>query len=82
MTQEHTYTVEAIWDPQASVWTSRSDIKGLVIETETLDEFEEMVLALGPEMIRDNHLAPAGLSDEKAADLMPTIVWRRPAEAA
>ena len=36
------YYVRAIWDPEASVWTSQSDVPGLVIEANTLTEFEAL----------------------------------------
>ena len=48
------YHVRAIWDPEASVWTSESDIPGLVIEANTLAEFESLMCELGPEMILTN----------------------------
>ncbi|HVY34881.1 MAG TPA: DUF1902 domain-containing protein [Caulobacteraceae bacterium] len=54
MAKRKTYHVEAHWDPQAKVWTSKSDVPGLVIETSTLAEFEALMHALVPEMIADN----------------------------
>lgn len=35
-----TYHAEALWDPEAKVWETNSDVPGLVIETATLAEFE------------------------------------------
>ena len=52
MTQ-HFY-VKADWDADASVWVSESNIPGLVIEAETLDEFRQLVGDLAPEMLADN----------------------------
>ena len=54
-----TYHVEARWDPKAQVWTSRSDVPGLVIETATLAEFEALMRQLVPEMLSDNADGPA-----------------------
>ena len=48
------FYVKAIWDPEPGVWISESDIPGLVIETETLAEFEEVMDALAPEMLAEN----------------------------
>ena len=48
------YFVKAMWDEEAEVWVSESDIPGLVIETETLAEFEQLMMALAPEMLADN----------------------------
>ncbi|MBA3810121.1 MAG: DUF1902 domain-containing protein [Caulobacteraceae bacterium] len=48
------YHVRAIWDPEASVWTSQSDIPGLVIEADTLSEFESLMEDLAPQMLAAN----------------------------
>jgi hypothetical protein len=48
------YYVAAAWDPEAGVWVSESNIPGLVVEADTLGEFEELVLALAPEMLAEN----------------------------
>ena len=48
------YYVKALWDPEASVWTSESDIPGLVIEANTLTEFESLMWELAPEMLAAN----------------------------
>lgn len=58
------YYVLALWDPEAAVWTSESDIPGLVIEANTLAEFESLMLELGPEMLTVNegtHEGPISL---------------------
>jgi hypothetical protein len=49
-----TYHVAAIWDPESSVWVSETDIPGLVIEAETLAQFEQLMDALAPEMLAAN----------------------------
>jgi hypothetical protein len=46
--------VRAIWDPEASVWISETDIPGLVIEANTLAEFESLMDELAPEMLALN----------------------------
>jgi hypothetical protein len=51
---ERTYHVKAIWDAEASVWISETDIPGLVIEADTLGEFQELMEVLGPEMLAEN----------------------------
>lgn len=48
------YYVKALWDPEAAVWTSESDIPGLVIEASTLTEFEVLIWELAPEMLSAN----------------------------
>mgnify|MGYP000926065340 CR=1 FL=1 len=37
------YTIVAIWDPEARVFTSQSDIPGLVVEADTFEEFVDLV---------------------------------------
>ena len=48
------YYVAAVWDPEASVWCSQSDIPGLVIEADTLAGFEQAINELAPEMLALN----------------------------
>jgi Domain of unknown function (DUF1902) len=48
------YYVKALWDAEASVWTSETDIPGLVIEANTLTEFESLLWELAPEMLAAN----------------------------
>lgn len=48
------YYVKAIWDEDASVWCSESNIPGLVIEADTLSEFESLMNELAPEMLATN----------------------------
>jgi hypothetical protein len=51
---ETTYHVEADWDAEAGVWTSSSNIPGLVVEAATLPEFIELVSALAPGLLAEN----------------------------
>jgi hypothetical protein len=48
------YYVKALWDAEAKVWVSDSNIPGLVIEADTLAEFESLVQSLAPELLADN----------------------------
>jgi len=48
------YYVKALWDPEASVWVSETDVPGLVIEANTLSEFESLMVELTPEMLATN----------------------------
>jgi predicted RNase H-like HicB family nuclease len=51
---KRTFNVAAIWDNDAKVFVSQSDIPGLVIEAETFDEFVSLVDQLAPVMVADN----------------------------
>jgi Domain of unknown function (DUF1902) len=48
------FFVTALWDADAGVFVSTSDIPGLVVEAETFDAFVELVHALAPEVIAAN----------------------------
>lgn len=48
------YTVHANWDADAGVFTTESDIPGLVVEAETVEELVALVRALVPEVIAAN----------------------------
>lgn len=48
------FTVTANWDDEAKVFTSTSDIPGLVVEADTFEEFVSLVEALAPEMLEAN----------------------------
>jgi Domain of unknown function (DUF1902) len=48
------FTVTADWDVEAGVFTSQSNIPGLVVEAATFEEFVELVEALAPEVIAAN----------------------------
>lgn len=52
-----TYTVKAVWDAEAGVWISQSDIIGLHIEAPTLDEFEDVLADVAGELVAANHVS-------------------------
>lgn len=79
--QKH-YYVRAIWDDEAKTYYTESDISGLHIETASLDEFEDLVFELGPEMIMANHLSAEEIAGTPLRQLVPTIVFQRPQVAA
>ncbi len=72
------FTVRAIWDPEANVYYSESDIFGLHIEAKTVEEFEEVMMAEGVNLILSNHVSPEDLANTPLRDLVPAIVWQRP----
>ncbi|MEM1086641.1 MAG: DUF1902 domain-containing protein [Pseudomonadota bacterium] len=73
-----TFFVRAHRDSDAGVWYSESDIKGLVIEAETLEEFEQILMELGPDMILENHTKPEDYARLSLRDLVPAILWQKP----
>lgn len=50
------YTINLLWDSEASVWVATSeDIKGLVLESGSLDVLIERVRMAVPELLRLNN---------------------------
>jgi Domain of unknown function (DUF1902) len=75
---KRTYRVRALWDDEAKVYYSDSDIIGLRIEAATLDEFEEVMMDVGVDLILANHVTAAELAGKPLKDLVPAILWQRP----
>ncbi len=48
------FTVTAVWDPDAGVFTTESDIPGFVVEAATFEELVDLVRSLAPEVIAAN----------------------------
>ena len=48
------FNVMANWDEETKVFTSSSDIPGLVVEADTFEEFVSLVEALAPEILAAN----------------------------
>lgn len=76
------FTIRAIWDNEAGVYYSDSDIIGLHVEAKTLDEFEEVIFDVASELVVANHLSGEDLVGKSLTDLLPAIVWERPLAAA
>jgi Domain of unknown function (DUF1902) len=48
------FKVTAVWDDEAKVFTSTSNIPGLVVEADTFEEFVSLVEVLAPQMLAAN----------------------------
>jgi len=81
MTQR-VFHVTAIWDDEAKVYYCDSDIIGLHVEARTIDEFEAVMLDVAPGLIVDNHMSAEERAARSKEDLIPTILWQRPASKA
>ena len=56
-----TFRVEPAWHEKAQVfYTAYTEVEGLFIEAETLDEFREVILDMTPDLLRDNHIDATG----------------------
>jgi hypothetical protein len=76
------FFVRSIWDDEAHVYVSESDIFGLHIETKTIEEFEEVLFDAAADLVMANHVSPDDLANKPLRDIMPAIVWERPLQAA
>ena len=76
------FYVRALWDDEVQRWYSESDIHGLAIETDTLDEFEEVMKDVAAELIFANHFSKEDIASIPLKDLMPAIFWERPRDKA
>jgi hypothetical protein len=76
---KRTFFVRALWDDEAKVFYSESDIEGLHIETSDIDEFEEIIFDSAIELIVANHISLPDLAETPLKDLIPAILWQRPA---
>lgn len=72
------YTVKAVWDEEAKVFYSESDIIGLHVEAESLGEFEEILNELVGELIVTNHITADEFAQKKLGDLIPSVRWEIP----
>jgi len=75
------FTVRAVYDDEAGVFYTQSDIVGLHVEAQSLEEVEDLVLSLAPDLIVANHLTKPDLMGRSLADFIPMIVFERPALA-
>ncbi len=76
---KRTFHIRAVWDGEAKVFISESDIEGLHIEAATLGAFEDIMNEVAVEIIMANHVTAAELASTPLRDLVPAIVWERPA---
>jgi hypothetical protein len=72
------FEVRAVWDDEAKVFFTQSDVIGLNLEAPTLEEFERVVQAEAAGLIVANHLTADDLATRPLRDLIPTLVWRDP----
>ena len=71
------FFVKAIWDEEAYVFYSESDIVGLHLETVTIEEFEVEMMALAPQLVMQNHFTENDLKQRSILDLIPSIFFRQ-----
>ena len=78
MFQKRAFTVKAVWDEETRVFYSESDIEGLHIEAETIEEFEKVLQDVAGELIVANHISSDELVHKPISELIPAVLWERP----
>lgn len=72
------FYVRAIWDEENKIWYSDTNIIGLFIETETLEEFEEVKNEFADELIEANHSTE---NEDQLKEFCWTVPFNRPVDA-
>ncbi len=75
---KRTFSIAAIWDEEAKVFYSESDIEGLHIEASTLEDFETFIHEVAIELVMQNHTSDHEVATKPMRDLVPAIIWQRP----
>ena len=63
MSMKRIFYVTAVWDEEAGVYYSESDIVGLHIEAESIEDFEQEMLEFAAELIIENHFEAEAIDE-------------------
>ncbi len=77
---KRTFYVKALWDDEANIWYSETDIEGLFINAKDLDEFEEVINEFAGELVLENHWRQEQLAKDMIQNTVPIIIWQRPSQ--
>ncbi|UOA14532.1 DUF1902 domain-containing protein [Sulfitobacter dubius] len=72
------FYVKALWDEDAKVFYSESDIVGLHIEAATIEEFVEVMDDLAPQLVLDNHVTKQDFAKKSLIDMVSSIIFKPP----
>ncbi|QIE44796.1 DUF1902 domain-containing protein [Pseudohalocynthiibacter aestuariivivens] len=72
------FYIKAVWDEDAEIFYSESDIIGLHIEAATVEDFQVLMEQLAPEMVLENHVSKRDLSKKSILDMIPSIFFTPP----
>ena len=67
------FYIRPVWDDEAKVYVSASNIIGLNIEAETVDEIYEIAKEYAVDLIIANHLSELDVLNNPIKDLIPFI---------
>ena len=72
------FYVNVLWDDEAKVFVSESNIRGLHVVADTIEEFQEVVEDVAFDLILSNHIDTEKLDASTIRESMPGIVFRIP----
>lgn len=72
------FRIAACWDEEAEIFYSESDIIGLHIEANTIEEFEAVMEDVAIDLILANHITTPEKATLPLEQLVPAILWQRP----
>jgi len=70
------FYIRPVWDDEAKVYVSASNIIGLNIEAETADEIYEIAKECAIDLIIANHLSELDVLNNPIKDLIPFIYFQ------
>ncbi len=75
---KRTFFVRALWDDEAKIWYSETDIDGLFINAKDLNEFEDVISEFAGDLVLENHWQHGQVPEEMIKTTVPIILWQRP----
>ena len=72
------FYVNVLWDDEAKVFISESNIRGLHIVADTIEEIEEVAEDVAFDLILSNHFDPDKMDASSIRRSMPCVLFRIP----
>lgn len=72
------FYVKALWDNEAKVFYSESDIVGLHIEAATIEDFVGVMEDLAPQMVFENHVTKQDIAKKSLLEMVSSIIFQPP----
>lgn len=72
------FYVKALWDDEAGVFYSESDIVGLHIEAATIEDFVATMEELAPQMVVENHVSKQDIAKKSLLEMISSIIFQPP----
>lgn len=72
------FYVKALWDDEAKVFYSESDIVGLHIEAATIEDFVVVMEDLAPQMVLENHMTKQDIAKKSILEMISSIIFQPP----